>query len=188
MNQRVRSTLRSLKAAAGLVAAVSIFAGGCAGYHLGGLMHPQVRNIAVGQFENTLDEPGLGARFRDMLVAALLTDGSVHVTTPDRADAVIEGRIVQYKFSESARAKVRSEKERSTDRDAYQTTVFKAKVVVAYTLRVPGRTRPLLDERRVVGIAEFPAMPDMRKAHTTGLEAALRDAAVRTAASVTEAW
>ena len=168
--------------------AVPVVLAGCAGYHMGSLMHPQIRTVAVGSFENTLDEPRLGARFRDMLIAALMTDGSVRVTTPDKADAVIDGRVLSYKYGRAARAKVRSEKDRASDRDAYQTTVYRAKVVVSWNLRVPGHAAPLRENQRVVGTAEFPRMPDMRQAHLTGLEAALRDAAIKTAASITEAW
>ncbi len=161
---------------------------GCRSYHLGALMHPQVRRVAVGQFVNEQKEPRLGILFRRKLIAALMADGSVKVTTPDKADAIIRGRIERYGFTGVARGKTRGDANRDRDRDAYQTIVYRASAAVAFSVLVPGRSRPLIPETRVTGQADFTPLPDFPGARVAGLENALTDAARKTAAAIVEAW
>ncbi|NOY79700.1 MAG: hypothetical protein GXP31_01715 [Kiritimatiellaeota bacterium] len=173
----------------GMLVACLLAAGtGCRSYRLGSLMHPQVRRMAVGQFVNEQKEPRLGILFRRKLIAALMADGSVKVTSPDKADAIIRGRIEQYAFAGVAQGKTRSDANRDRDRDAYQTIIYRATAAVTFSVEVPGRSRPLIPETRVTGQADFTPLPDFSGARRAGLENALSDAARKAAAAVVEAW
>jgi len=161
---------------------------GCRSYHRGTLMHPQIRRVAVGTFTNRQKGPHLGILFRRKLIAMLMADGSVVVTSPDKADALIQGSIEQTAFSPSARGKIRNAANRDRDRDAYQTIVYRAQTGIVFTVTVPGRSRPLIPETHVVGQADFTPLPDFPDARKNGLDQALTDAARKTAAAIVEAW
>ncbi len=173
-------------AAAGL--GVLLFSAGCAGYHAGSLMHPQIHSVAVDPIRNTLEEPRLGVLFRERLLAGLMNDGSVRLARKGKADAVISGRIVRVAFGQVARSKTRAKDARVHDWNAYQTTVYRATVAVALTVTVPGRRRPLIPEQTIVGQADFPVLSDLRIARRDALRQALADAARKAVAAVTEAW
>ena len=161
---------------------------GCRSYHWGSLMQPQVKTIAIGMFQNPTEEPTLGPVLRRKLAEQFMTDGSLRVTDSERADAVVRGRIVACRFQATARSKTRDDRALADERDAYQPTAFQAEVEVEFEVIVPGRDKPLVSQRRVIGKGNFTRLPDLEVPRQEGVGLALNDAAIKVVSSVTEAW
>jgi hypothetical protein len=88
---------RQLLAAAACMALVS-----CAGYRLGGtkpapLAH--VQRIAVPMFENGTLHPRAETLATSAVTDALSTDGTYRLAVRDHADAVLEGRVSEIRYS-----------------------------------------------------------------------------------------
>ena len=168
--------------------AVLLCVSGCRSYRVGSLMHPEVKSVAVGRIENDTDTPQIGPRLRQQLAEELMRDGSLTVTAQDGADAVLHGRIGSVRYSRVAAARKRADDARDTDRDAYQTTIFRVEVTGEFETVLPGREAPLTTSRTVTGRAEFPELPDVRQSRQAALERALNDMAEQAVVDLTEAW
>lgn len=157
-------------------------------YEVGSLMHPQVRSVAVGTVANATAEPTFTAILKGQLAEEFMRDGSLTLTDGQKADAIVESEIVKCRTRKLARAKVRGDRERDQDKDAWQTVVYRAEVVVRYRVRVPGYKKPLLAEAEVTGTGDFSRFPDVTIPRQAAFKEALRDAAQQIASGVTEAW
>ncbi len=187
--QSIIHSLRKVPAALFAAGLLSAFMPGCAGYHHGSLMHPQIKSIAVGSFQNDTEEAGLTVQLRQKLADFLMNDGSVTVKSEENADAVLRGRIVRYEMSGlGARRVSDSGSGGSNKRDAYQTTIYKTTVTVEYELVIPGMRTPVLDKREATGDAEYSLLSDLNVARDEALRRATQEAAKKIAAGVTEAW
>jgi hypothetical protein len=142
----------------------------------------------VGTIANETKEPSFTAILRGQLAEQFMRDGSITVADMDRADAVVEGEIVKFRTRKLARAEVRDNRARDEDKDAYQTVIYRAEVVVRYRLRVPGYETPLLADAEVTGKADFSRFPDMIVPRQAAFRQALNDAALQIASAVTEGW
>ena len=68
-------------------------------------MAGDIKSIAIQTFENETAEFGLSERVTDGLVKAFQRDGTLRVTGPEQADAVLIGRITRIEdFPYTARA------------------------------------------------------------------------------------
>lgn len=178
-----------LKIAAAAVLALLLQAG-CTGYHRGSLMHPQFHSLAVGTFKNDTEEAALTVQLRSKLADFLMNDGSVKVLSQQDADAVVQGRIVKFKWDRRAASRVSDQAKHNDNqqRDNYQTTTYAVELTVEYELLIPGMHRRVLEKREVLGRAEFTKLSDLDIARTEALKRAAADAAQQIAAGVTEAW
>lgn len=83
-----------------LVAPLLVLAS-CAGYHLGGLKPASlanVKSIAVPMFANDTQHPRASALATSSVINALVQDGTYRISTTDKADAVLEGRLSRIKY------------------------------------------------------------------------------------------
>jgi hypothetical protein len=67
---------------------------GCT-YSFRGQTAGAIKSIAVPTFENESTEFGIGERVTDELIRAFQKDGTLRITTPDQADAILKGRILR---------------------------------------------------------------------------------------------
>ena len=177
--------VRALVAGAGLILAT-----GCASYHCGSLMHPQFKTVAVGEFYNKTEEAGLTVCLRQGLAEAFMTDGSLKLVSTASADAVVQGRILQYQTRAIGFKYIGKDDPTSDYRNTYQGSLYQIEVIVEFEVIIPDPKRPVLvlDKRTVRGIAEFGKLPDRTIARDEALRRATRDAAQQVAAAVTEGW
>jgi hypothetical protein len=157
-------------------------------YRWGSLMHPQISSMAVGQVENETREPQLAATLKNKLADKIMTDGSVKLAPIDKADAILNAKIRSISYASVASTKQRDESARQEDKDEYQTSLYRATVKVDVTVVVPGKETPLVSTRTVTGVADYNRLPDLQVARRAAYDLALRDAAVKAIAEVTEAW
>ena len=74
----------------------------CAGYHVGSARPAalaKVRSIAVSMFGNDTQHPRAEALATSAVSCALSLDGTYRITSTDRADAILEGRIKTISYS-----------------------------------------------------------------------------------------
>jgi len=172
----------------GLAAAGVLLIGAGCQYTWGPVTHPQIRSLAVGTFANDTRESSATAALRGRIAEKVSTEPGLQLAEPDQADAIVEGRILKITQKQLARAKVRKERDREDDSDAYQTVLYRMDVTVEYQVRIPGYDKPFVQRREVVGQADMGRWPDQQVYRANALGLALADAAGQIVASVTEAW
>ena len=74
----------------------SVFAGGCAGYHIGPVTQRNFKSIAVPMFRNRTLRPQLEAQITGAIIKRLQQDGSLRIESEPNADVVLDGSIVRY--------------------------------------------------------------------------------------------
>ena len=79
-----------------------LFLASCAGYQLGGVKPAslaQVKTIAVPMFTNTTLHPRAEALATSAVANAIIQDGTYRISKTDDADAVLEGNLLEIKYS-----------------------------------------------------------------------------------------
>jgi hypothetical protein len=153
---------------------------GC-GYHMGSLMHPQIKTIAVGPVKNDTLEPYGSAAMRGALCEQFMRDGSLKVASLEKADCILYGRITEVKTNGTM--------EDSTDNgQTYRAAMWTATVTFEFEVVVPGRKKPLVGKRIVSGTAQFQVMVDQNTTRRRGLKQACADAARQAVIYTVEAW
>lgn len=76
------------------VSVLSLFGCGIYSFSPGG--KSAIKTISVTQFENRTIESGLSARMTDLVVDALIADGTLKVVSAGDADAVLTGVLTSY--------------------------------------------------------------------------------------------
>jgi len=128
-------------------ALVAVFLSGCAGYRLGDVkpayLH-DIKTIAVLNFKNESYMPRAGTLVADTVIKQFQQDGTFEITTPDKADAVLDGIVVGV-----GRATARSVRG-----NVLATREFNLTVTVGYTLRARDN-HPLVGPARIDGHTSF---------------------------------
>jgi len=91
---RKKSALRS--AAVVLALGLAVSGVGACGYSTTSRTAKDIKSIHVPFFENTTSEPNLEITVTENLIQFLIDDNTLKVTSEDRADAVLEGKIVGF--------------------------------------------------------------------------------------------
>ena len=96
-----RPSLAVLLAAAGLGVALAsaLLAGGCAYSTTAVALPPHLKSIAIPQFENATNEYTLEQDITTAVVDRFVADNHLKVVDERSADAVLHGRITQYRNS-----------------------------------------------------------------------------------------
>ncbi len=158
---------------------------GC-GYHVGSMMHPQVKSIGVAPVVNDTAFFNCASVLRSMLSETFMTDGSLKLKDFKRADCVIYARVTGITFSEVSIAD--STDERSTYNSEFTPNQWRVAVDVQFSVEIPGRAKSLVRLRKATGEAKFENGVDMQTARENGVRQALYQAARNITAQVTEAW
>jgi len=153
---------------------------GC-GYHMGSLMHPQIKTIAIGPVKNDTLEPYGSAAMRAALCEQFMVDGSLKVTSLEKADCILYGRITRVTTTGTL--------EDSRDGgQTYRAAQWRANVTFEFEVLIPGRKDPLINKRIVNGTAQFQVMVDQDTTRRRGMKQACADAARQAVIYTVEAW
>ncbi len=156
------------------------FTAGC-GYHMGSMMHPQIRSIAFSDIRNDTREPLLTAIVRNQLAAQFQTDNSLKLKSKDDADCILYCRIVSIS--------TRSIREDSYDNDkTYRPTEFSVSLTAEFTVLIPGRSEPLIPRRTVSASATYQYHTDPTVGKHYGMRQAAYNLANQIVEYTTEAW
>ncbi|MFH2035815.1 MAG: LPS assembly lipoprotein LptE, partial [Candidatus Zixiibacteriota bacterium] len=79
-----------------LIGAVLILGAGCGVYTFNPGGKSSIKTIAVTQFENETIEVGLSSRLTDLVVDALIADGSMKVVSAENAESILHATLTSY--------------------------------------------------------------------------------------------
>jgi hypothetical protein len=151
---------------------------GCAAYKLGSMLPDQIQTVHMSTVTNATGEPLIENEITNSILSQLQRDGSLTLTSEDRADALMYVRVYGYALSPLSY----SRSNRSLP-DEYRLTLTASVELVE---RSTGKS--LVRSERVTGESEFPLSGDLTQAKRVGLPAAADDLARFVVAAVTEAW
>jgi NAD-dependent DNA ligase len=169
----MRRTIQVVFSSLVLVVALS----GCAGYRLGSSLPPGINVVHVPVFSNETSEPLLEVVTTRATTAEFQRDGTLSVGDLDRADVVLEVRLLSFSLDP-----LRFARDAQTSAEEYRLTIG-----VAMQLREI-RTGNILATSRVVGEKDFVLTGDLSSAKRANLPAAANDLAARIVRASIEFW
>jgi hypothetical protein len=156
------------------------YVGGC-GYKIGYLMHPQVKTVAVAPVTNETLEPHVSAVLRGALCEQFQFDGSLKLKSLQEADCIVYGRVIEVKTIATA-------DDSYDNKQTFRAAEWEVQVTFEYEVLIPGKLRPLISKRRVVGTAKYQIFVDAETTRRRGVMQACRNAAREAVIYTTEAW
>ena len=161
-----------------LLAAASLC--GCAGYRLGDVKPNYLRGvktIAVLNFRNTTFTPRVETLVTNTVIKQFQQDGTYQITTPDKADAILDGVVNGVSRSPT----------RSLRGNVLATSEFNLTVNVGYTLR--GRDgKALVGPGSIGGTTSFFVGSDVITDERQALPLAAEELAMRLVSQISEGW
>lgn len=141
----------------------------CAGYHLGGLKPlalRQVNTIAVQMFSNVTLHPRAEALATSAVASAIVEDGTYRIARADRADALLEGKLVSIKYSAI----------RGTRFDTLHPEELSNTVTILWQLRDAKQPTRVLASGVATGISQLYVVANLQTARNNALPDALERA------------
>ncbi|OGV44298.1 MAG: hypothetical protein A2X48_08360 [Lentisphaerae bacterium GWF2_49_21] len=165
-----------------LLVAASMFLliAGC-GYQLGSVMHPQIKTIAIAPIKNETIEMMATQFMRQSLAEQFELDNSLKVKGLEEADCVLYGKIVSVKTTSIGY-------DSHNDDQTYTPAEFSLEVKFEFVVIIPGRAKPLVNNRQVIGRASYQVAMDNDIARRRGIQQACREAAEQIVIDTVEAW
>jgi len=160
-----------------MVVAALIGPGGCAGYRLGSTLPPGVKSINVPTFVNKTREPQVETEATNAALREFQKDGSLVLTTAEKADAILNVTLVKYSL-----VPLRYQKDR-----AKTTREYRLKLA-ADIVCTRASTGEVLVKKRVEGESTFEPLGDISLSKRDALPEAARDLAHDIVESVVEYW
>ena len=149
------------------------------GYRMGSMMHPQIKSIAIAPVKNSSREVLASVVMRKLLAERFMFDGSLKLTSMDKADCIVYCQI--NSVSQSAVAWDEDDEE---DRPSE----FNLTVNGEFTVLLPGKTVPLVKKRSVSGSCTYQFLTDPAVGKESGLTQACLQMANMIVQYTTEAW
>ena len=85
---------RKVPAVCALAFCCMIFLSSCGYYHMGSMMHPQIKTIAISTIRNDTREPLLTELARTQIAARFQSDNSLKLVSKEEADCILYVRLV----------------------------------------------------------------------------------------------
>lgn len=158
-----------------------IISGSSCGYQFGSMMHPQVKSIAVAPVTNETIEPYVASDLRSALCEQFQWDGSLKLKSLKQADCIIYGRVIKVDTISTADASF-------DNKQTFRAAEWAVSVTFEYQVIIPGKSRPLIQKRRVTGTAKYQIYADQQTPRRRGIQQACRNAAQQAVIYTTEAW
>jgi outer membrane lipopolysaccharide assembly protein LptE/RlpB len=130
-------------AALAALVVVALAAGGC-GYTLRPSLPANIKTVHIPVLQNRTQEPGIEDFITQALTQAIVTSGLARIVEADRADAILEGAIVEYSLTSLA-----------FDRTA-NVTQYRLQIGLTLTLRDRNRNEVIWKQDRIEERADFP--------------------------------
>lgn len=149
---------------------------------------PVFSSLAVKGLENTTREPELSTVLRHQLHEEIMREETVKLEGREEADVLIEIRIDDFLYQAVGTAGIRDKDAVPDSLDEYSTTLYTAKLELAYRVVSREKQEALTEWRLVTGEADFPAMPDMAMSRQSAIEQAAASAAGIVVRNIVESW
>ena len=179
-----RTDLRSFRRflAVCLLGFVCAFSGAsCGYYHMGSMMHPQIKTIAISTIRNDTREPLLTELARAQIAARFQSDNSLKLVSMEEADCILYVRLVSVTTS-ARRYRPHYEDEE------YRPAEFYIKLTAEMEVLIPGRSEPLIKKRSVSGSANYQYNVDPQVGKYYGMRQACYELGNEIVEYTTEAW
>ena len=157
------------------------FGASCGYYHMGSMMHPQIKTIAISAIRNDTREPLLTELARQQIAARFQSDNSLKLVSKEEADCILYVRLVSVSTS------MRRYKP-SYDDDDFRPAEFHIGVSAEMEVLIPGRSEPLIKKRSVSGSANYQYNVDPQVGKYYGMRQACFDLGSQIVEYTTEAW
>lgn len=155
---------------------------GC-GYKIGvrGMMHPQIKSVAIAPIRNNTMEPLASDVLRMQLAAEFQRDGALKLERLSKADCIVY-------------ATIESSVNKTIDNASFDGGVtynpekFRLTINVKYKIVIPGTGTVLVPDSAVDGYANYEVLSDPATAKASALKFACFHAAQKIVTQTTEAW
>ncbi len=161
------------------IALVLVLAG-CAGYHIGPVQPyfmRDVKTVAVPTFKNETLTPQIENLVTTTVIKQIQQDGTYSVTSADKADAIIEGTIVD----------LRRRSQRSVRGNVLATSEYNLTVTLEFKI-VRRDTGAEIQTRSVRGITSFFVGGDIQQDERQAIPLAVEHAAQQLVGEISEGW
>ena len=163
-----------------ILASMLLFTASC-GYHMGGTMHPQIKNIALGKVTNDTAIFNAAVQLQQLLAEQFMLDGDLKIVNLGNAQSIIYSRIVSIGYTQIA-------SRNSVDDGIYKPADWEVRAVVEYSVILPGEKEPLIGRDTVTGKSYFSQKADLEVQRARAIQMALREAARAIVQKTTEEW
>ena len=175
------SSIPALFAVCVLAFGCAFFTASCGYYHMGSMMHPQIKTIAISTIRNDTREPLLTELARTQIAARFQSDNSLKLVSKEEADCILYVRLVNTTSSMLRYNPGYAE-------DEYRPAEFSITLKAEMEVLIPGRSEPLIKKRSVSGSANYQYNVDPQVGRYYGLRQASYDLAGQIVEYTTEAW
>ena len=151
------------------------------GYHMGSTMHPQIKNIAIGKVINDTTIYNASVQLQQMLSEQFMYDGDLKVVNFSNAQSIIYARIMSVSY---AMVSGRN----ATEDGIYKPADWDVRVMVEFSVILPGEKAPLIPRRVIRGTSTFRQQADLETERARAIKMALYDAAKKIVQETTEQW
>ena len=153
----------------------------CGYYHMGSMMHPQIKTIAISTIRNDTREPLLTELARTHIAARFQSDNSLKLVSKEEADCILYVRLVDVTTSVSRYNP-------GYEEDEYRPAEFHLTINAEMEVLIPGRSEPLIRKRTVTGSANYQYNVDPQVGKYYGMRLASFDLGGEIVQYTTEAW
>ena len=153
----------------------------CGYYHMGSMMHPQIKTIAISTIRNDTREPLLTELARVQIAARFQSDNSLKLVSKEEADCILYVRLVDLETSVSRYNP-------GYEEDEYRPAEFHLTLNAEMEVLIPGRSEPLIKKRTVSGAANYQYNVDPQVGKYYGMRLACFDLGGEIVEYTTEAW
>lgn len=153
----------------------------CGYYHMGSMMHPQIKTIAISTIRNDTREPLLTELARTQIAARFQSDNSLKLVSKEEADCILYVRLVDVTTSVSRYNP-------GYEEDEYRPAEFHLTINAEMEVLIPGRSDPLIRKRTVTGSANYQYNVDPQVGKYYGMRLASFDLGGEIVQYTTEAW
>ena len=167
--------------AAGLVLCCVLLLSSCGYYHLGSMMHPQIKTIAISAIRNDTREPLLTELARAQIAARFQSDNSHKLVSKEEADCILYVRLVRVD-------NLMSRYNPGYEEDEYRPAEFYLRLTAEMEVLIPGRSEPLISKRTVSAGANYQYNVDPQVGKYYGMRQACFDLGSQIVEYTTEAW
>ena len=157
------------------------FGASCGYYHMGSMMHPQIKTIAISTIRNDTREPLLTELARTQIAARFQSDNSLKLVSKEEADCILYVRLVDVVTSVSRYNP-------GYEEDEYRPAEFHLTLNAEMEVLIPGRSEPLIRKRTVSGSANYQYNVDPQVGKYYGMRLACFDLGGEIVEYTTEAW
>ena len=157
------------------------FTASCGYYHMGSMMHPQIKTIAISTIRNDTREPLLTELARTQIAARFQSDNSLKLVSKEEADCILYVRLVSATTS-------MLRYNPGYEEDEYRPAEFRMGLSAEMEVLIPGRSEPLIKKRTVTGSANYQYNVDPQVGKYYGMRQACYDLAGEIVEYTTEAW